>query len=172
MLKHCSQSCVDVSRRSLRQNSFTMDSRFGLSTDQLVDNHDLVEELNRDHEFRSFCVTNNAKNFAGLVTLPRQRGGVAAKAPLSESCVSLPTFASVSAIKVYAQCLRPHLAYKTVMITRHTTSRQVVLGLLSRFRMKHRDPRLFYLTMEVNIGEDKSRTISLEDSSVIADLIS
>ena len=34
-----------------------------------------------------------------------------------------------------------------------------------------RDPRLFYLTMEVNIGEARSRTIALEDSSCIADLI-
>ena len=38
--------------------------------------------------------------------------------------------------------------------------------------MKHRDPRLFYLTMEVNIGEDRSRTIALEDGSCLADLIS
>ena len=169
MLKHCSQSCVDVSRRSLRHNSFTLDSRFNLSTDNLDEINNRTEQSN-NAEFRSFCGSSNASKFSGLVTLPRQQR---APKPLSESCMSLPSFTNVSAIKVYAQCLRPHLAYKTVIITRHTTSRQVVLGLLSRFRMKHRDPRLFYLTMEVNIGDgDKSRTISLEDSSCIADLIS
>lgn len=161
MLKHCSQSCVDVSRRSLRHNSFTLDSRLGGSAEML----DEMSSLDEEREYRSYCASNT-NSFSGLVTLPRNR-----TKPVSESCMSLPNFSSVSAIKVYAQCLRPHLAYKTVIITRHTTSRQVVLGLLSRFRMKHRDPRLFYLTMEVNIGEEKSRTISLEDSSCIADLI-
>jgi len=160
MLKHCSQSCVDVSRRSLRHNSFSMDSRFGLSADTL-------DQADRDNdiEYRTYCA-NNTNSFSGMVTLPRNRKVV------SDSCLSLPNFSSVSAIKVYAQCLRPHLAYKTVIITPHTTSRQVVLGLLSRFRMKHRDPKLFYLTMEVNIGEERSRTISLEDGTCIADLIS
>ena len=130
---------------------------------------EMLDEMNsvdEEREYRSYCASNT-NSFSGLVTLPRNR-----PKPVSESCMSLPNFSSVSAIKVYAQCLRPHLAYKTVIITRHTTSRQVVLGLLSRFRMKHRDPRLFYLTMEVNIGEEKSRTISLEDGSCIADLIS
>jgi len=159
MLKHCSQSCVDVSRRSLRQKSFTLDSRFGVSADIL----DEIDKEPADQDFRSFCVNSS---FSGMVTLPRNKAK-----PVSESCLSLPNFSNVTAIKVYAQCLRPHLAYKTVIITRHTTARQVVLGLLSRFRMKHRDPRLFFLTMEVNIGEEKSRTIALEDGTCIADLI-
>jgi hypothetical protein len=165
MLKHCSQSCVDVSRRSLRHGSFTLDSRFGLSAD-FLEELDLEEDL----EFRSFCLgqstTTSSGGYHSMATLPRNRPRAN-----PEACVSLPNISSVSAIKVYAQCLRPHLAYKTVIITRHTTSKQVVLGLLSRFRMRHRDPRLFYLTMEVNIGEARSRTIALEDGSCIADLI-
>ena len=59
----------------------------------------------------------------------------------------IDTLPVTNVIRVYATCLRPHMAYKTVMITPHTTSKQVILGLLSRFRMKHRDPKLFYLTM-------------------------
>ena len=35
-------------------------------------------------------------------------------------------------IRVYATCLRPHLAYKTIMITPATTSREVITGLLTR----------------------------------------
>ena len=116
MLKHCSQSCVDVSRRSLRHNSFTMDSRFNMSTDTL---DDITEP---DKEFRSYCESK----FSGLVTLPRQRLlpkpalSESSLPTLSDSCMSLPSFTNVSAIKVYAQCLRPHLAYKTVIITRYS----------------------------------------------------
>ena len=81
---------------------------------------------------------------------------------------------SVRAIKVYAQCLRPHLSYKTVVITPHTTSKQVILGLLSRFRMKHRDPNLFHLTMEVRVdrASEEAQTILLEDNARPADMIS
>jgi hypothetical protein len=80
----------------------------------------------------------------------------------------LPT----TAIKVYATCLRPHLSYKTVVITPHTTSKQVILGLLSRFRMRHRDPNLFHLTMEVTVELGARQTILLEDNSRPAEMIS
>ena len=79
---------------------------------------------------------------------------------------------SVRAIKVYATCLRPHLSYKTVVITPHTTSKQVILGLLSRFRMRHRDPNLFHLTMEVTVELGARQTILLEDNSRPAEMIS
>ena len=41
------------------------------------------------------------------------------------------------------------MEYKTLCISYQTTSRDVVTKLLSKFRMKHRDPNLFYLAMEV-----------------------
>ena len=82
------------------------------------------------------------------------------------------TQTSVRAIKVYATCLRPHLSYKTVVITPHTTSKQVILGLLSRFRMRHRDPNLFHLTMEVTVELGDRQTILLEDNSRPAEMIS
>ena len=78
---------------------------------------------------------------------------------------------TTNTIRVYATCLQPDLAYKTVIITPHTTSKQVILGLLSRFRMKHRDPKLFYLTMEVTIHQT-FQTITLEDNSRPAEMIS
>ena len=80
----------------------------------------------------------------------------------------LPT----TAIKVYAACLRPHLSYKTVVITPNTTSKQVILGLLGRFRMRHRDPNLFQLTMEVTVELGARQTILLEDNSRPAEMIS
>jgi hypothetical protein len=74
-------------------------------------------------------------------------------------------------IRVHTTCLRPHMMYKTVRITPRTTSKEVIMGLLTRFRMTHRDPKLFYLTMEVTVNQE-CQTISLEDNSRPSDLIS
>lgn len=62
-------------------------------------------------------------------------------------------------IKVYANCLRPDIEYKTLSITYETTCREVVQNLLNKYRMRHRDPRLFYLTMEVTVRRANVRTI-------------
>ena len=74
-------------------------------------------------------------------------------------------------IRVYTSGLHPHLTYKTVRISQQTTSKEVIMGLLNRFRMKHRDPKLFYLTMEVNVNQSCD-TISLGDNSLLSELIS
>lgn len=52
-------------------------------------------------------------------------------------------------VKVYARVLCADMEYKTMSIDPSTTSSEVVRILLSKFKMKHRDPNLFYLTMEV-----------------------
>ena len=52
-------------------------------------------------------------------------------------------------MKVYTRCLRPDLEYKTMCVKYTTTCRDVVDQLLNKYRMKHRDPNLFFLTMEV-----------------------
>ncbi|EGI60028.1 hypothetical protein G5I_11817 [Acromyrmex echinatior] len=65
----------------------------------------------------------------------------------------------VTTIKVYANCLRPDIEYKTLSITYETTCREVVQNLLNKYRMRHRDPRLFYLTMEVTVRRANVRTI-------------
>ena len=114
---------------------------------------------------------SSMKKTEGPSPLPEKR----AEGPfLSTVPVSGRLQSSVRAIKVYAQCLRPHLSYKTVVITPHTTSKQVILGLLSRFRMKHRDPNLFHLTMEVRVdrASEEAQTILLEDNARPADMIS
>lgn len=54
-------------------------------------------------------------------------------------------------IKVFAKCLRSELEYKTLCINFQTTCREVVTSLLSKYRMRHRDPKLFFLTMEVTM---------------------
>lgn len=76
---------------------------------------------------------------------------------LSETQTSprLPT----TTIKVFAKCLRSDIEYKTLGITYQTTCREVVTSLLSKYRMRHRDPNLFYLTMEVTLRKAGFRTV-------------
>ncbi|CAH1102966.1 unnamed protein product [Psylliodes chrysocephalus] len=61
-------------------------------------------------------------------------------------------------IKVYARCLRPDIEYKTLSITFQTTCKEVVATLLSKYKMKHRDPKLFYLSMEVTVRKAGVKT--------------
>ena len=56
------------------------------------------------------------------------------------------------------------LSYKTVAIKPRTTSRQLILCLLKRLILRNKDPRLFYLTMELMINKEK-RTIYLDDNT-------
>ncbi|XP_015610475.1 uncharacterized protein LOC107275149 [Cephus cinctus] len=89
----------------------------------------------------------------------------------ASSCASLAPLTALSSfspadsapqqttIKVYANCLRPDIEYKTLSITYETTCREVVQNLLNKYRMRHRDPRLFYLTMEVTVRRANVRTV-------------
>ena len=176
MLKHVSTLSLDTSRRSLRTSG-----RLSLAWED----GDEVEML------------STGRPPASLATLPRPRDkeresslpSLSPSSPWSfrvtlspesepESDVEVVSGqnrpqSGVRAIKVYAQCLRPHLSYKTVVVTPHTTSKQVILGLLSRFRMRHRDPNLFYLTMEVTVDKATSKqTILLEDNARPSEMIS
>ncbi|KAL0849632.1 hypothetical protein ABMA28_013890 [Loxostege sticticalis] len=66
-------------------------------------------------------------------------------------------------IKVYARRLRPDIEYKTLSVTWGTRAREVVATLLGKFRMRHRDPRLFYLSMEVRVRAAGLRTTLVLD---------
>ncbi|KAK9879517.1 hypothetical protein WA026_006586 [Henosepilachna vigintioctopunctata] len=69
-------------------------------------------------------------------------------------------------IKVYAKCLRPDIEYKTLSITFKTTCKEVVGILLGKYKMKHRDPKLFYLSMEVMVRKAGVRThLTLDDEA-------
>lgn len=54
-------------------------------------------------------------------------------------------------VKVYASVLRSDIEYKTLSLSPRTTSRELISAVLNKYRMKHRDPNLFYLTMEVGV---------------------
>ena len=151
MLKHCSMLSLDSSRQSIRH------SRLSLSW-ETSPGKDTVDIPTRR--------TTNAES-------PIRRT-IEANSP-TRRVVELddhPSSSPRSSIKVHAQCLRPHLSYKTVVISGETTSKEVVLGLLSRFRMRHRDPNLYYLTMEVTVGPEGRQTIILEDNARPVEMIS
>ncbi|KAH8273994.1 hypothetical protein KR044_007414 [Drosophila immigrans] len=66
-------------------------------------------------------------------------------------------------IKVYTNCLKIDIEYKTLGIQWDTTSKEVITQLLSRLKMRHRDPRLFYLSMEVAVRRAGVKTILMLD---------
>lgn len=61
------------------------------------------------------------------------------------------SFPSQTTIRVFAKCLRSDIEYKTISVNTRASCREVVALLLSKYRMRHRDPNLFYLTMEVTV---------------------
>lgn len=61
---------------------------------------------------------------------------------------------SESMIKVFAQTLSQDVEYVTLHVNTQTKSNQVVKSLLKKFRLKHRDPNLYHLTLERWIRKD------------------
>ena len=199
MLKHCSQSSVDVKRRSLRQNT-TLERRLTSSL-LLIQEEDrgaeegwrrLVPPRVEEEEVQNLSLRNPySVSHIGLATLPRNMESSRNNAPVSVTSLlctsslssSLTDVRSVGTsiatgprpIKVYARCLRSDIEYKTMSVDMSTTSKQVILNLLNKFKMKHRDPKLFYLSMDVSLeltGSKTTRTIILEDEARPADLVS
>ncbi|CAL4101929.1 unnamed protein product [Meganyctiphanes norvegica] len=93
----------------------------------------------------------------------------------ASSSVSLLPSPAKTMVRVWVRCLLQEMEYKTVCITNVTTCRQLVNSLLSKFKMKHRDPNLFFLTMEVTVrktGVPVRTNLTLEDSARPAELLS
>ncbi|XP_035210308.1 uncharacterized protein LOC118184703 [Stegodyphus dumicola] len=106
-------------------------------------------------------------------------GSSGAQEPLSSRSSSTSSLHDVIArppkctIKVYTKVLCADMEYKTLCISQQTTSKEVVRMLLSKFKMKHRDPNLFYLTMEVwmrKTGIPIRSVVVLEDDAHPAEL--
>ena len=163
-MKHCSPSLLSLDSRLSYRRSSTLSLVW---TDE-CDNQETSRSPQQGVRTSSMSpIRTTESSFVSPL-----RGSRDPKEELS--CSPASPRPQVLAIKVFTQCLRPHLAYKTVVITPHTTSKQVILGLLSRFRMKHRDPNLFHLTMEVRVDRvsEEAQTILLEDNARPADMIS
>uniref|UniRef100_A0A182VTF6 Ras-associating domain-containing protein n=1 Tax=Anopheles minimus TaxID=112268 RepID=A0A182VTF6_9DIPT len=69
-------------------------------------------------------------------------------------------------IKIYTACLRQDIEYKTLGISYDATSKSVVQQVLRRCKMRHRDPRLFFLTMEVTVRRPGVKSVlELDDEA-------
>jgi len=107
------------------------------------------------------------------------RSSLTSSEPLSISSTS-PSSSTSShpskvSLKIFASCLRPDIEYKTLSVCYQTRSRDLIWQLLSKFKMKHRDPKLFYLTMDVVISKTETpvtRTLVLDDEARPAELSS
>lgn len=53
------------------------------------------------------------------------------------------------AIKIFTRVLCTDVEYKTLSIFNHTTCKQIVQTVLNKFRLKDKDPTLFFLSVEV-----------------------
>ena len=196
MLKHCSPSTVDVSRRS-RRNLFDCEEDDAASHKSPKSNPDSLS-LNSC----SATSTASSSSSSSSSSSARSSGRSSRRSPLYKDAATSPKSThsgrkrlvaaqqrsvSVDAtsgsggggtggpggpgsvpIKVYARCLRSDIEYKTLSVTPQTTSRELIWILLGKFRMKHRDPNLFYLTMDISIrrtGIPLKRSLSLDDDS-------
>ncbi|CAG9797170.1 unnamed protein product [Chironomus riparius] len=84
----------------------------------------------------------------------------------SSSYSSLSESVPQTTLKVYTACLKLDIEYKTLAVSWDTTARQIVTQVLRRCKMRHRDPRLFFLSMEVRIRRADARTLlTLDDSA-------
>ncbi|KAG5674804.1 hypothetical protein PVAND_004752 [Polypedilum vanderplanki] len=83
----------------------------------------------------------------------------------SSSYTSLNESIAQATLKVYTACLKLDIEYKTLAVSWDTTARQIVTQVLRRCKMRHRDPRLFYLSMEVRIRRADARTMLVLDDS-------
>ena len=148
MLKHCSGSTADVSRRSLRHSSLTLDTDTSLVSSlqggQVYRQPGDCSQLYRQSACSvSLHALSTADTGSDTSSEPAD--------PADQSLCPARGGGEATCIRVYAACLRPHLAYKTVVVRAATTSRQVISSLLARFRMRHRDHKLYQLTMEVRM---------------------
>ncbi|XP_050702189.1 uncharacterized protein LOC126988219 [Eriocheir sinensis] len=96
-------------------------------------------------------------------------------APSRSSSTSSLADQTMTPVKVYLRFMRPDMEYKTLSLSSGATCRQLVLMLLAKFRLRHRDPNLFFVTMEVTVrvpggGAPARRLLVLDDQARPAEL--
>ena len=181
MLKHCQATANDQTRRSRRNLSCQLS------------NNNLNKNNNNTSSSDTQSVTSGSTgNFfleagqhdfrrSSLYSSPDQPLSMNSRASSFASLNLTNLDSKMSPIKIYSRCLRSDIEYKTLSISHRTTSTEVIWMLLSKYKMRHRDPKLFYLTMEIGVQPDnisangageneKSRTLVLDDDARPAEL--
>ena len=163
MLKHCQATAADLTRRSRRSLNGNDNSSLNSSNSS---------------SFNSSFGSDNASN--GGNAPHDRRASFSSPEPISLASrassfasLSLEAHGPKTPIKIYAKCLRPDIEYKTLSVGSQSTCKEIIWLLLSKYKMKHRDPNLFYLTMDISItrtGVPLKRTLVLEDEARPAEL--
>lgn len=183
MLKHCHNSSIRLQRRchggliinpdTVSLNStVTVHSSCGSSESNTSDSI-LNSSFQIISDDQCYNVANN--NLYQRNSYHDSQDHPVSLSSRASSYVSLADPGPKTTIKVFASCLRPDIEYKTLSIGNVTTSKSVIWQLLSKYKMKHRDPKLFFLTLEVVIqkpGRDglTKKTLVLDDDSKPAEL--
>ena len=175
MLKHCQATANDQTRRSRRNLSCHLNNNNNLNNSSKSDSQSVSSGQN-------FFVSHESPDFrrSSLYSSPDQPLSMTSRASSFASLNLTHLDSKMSPIKIYARCLRADIEYKTLSISHRTTSTEVIWMLLSKYKMRHRDPKLFYLTMEIGVQPDNlsttgsesenSRTLVLDDDARPAEL--
>ncbi|XP_014664211.1 PREDICTED: uncharacterized protein LOC106806708 [Priapulus caudatus] len=120
--------------------------------------------------------TTNLRRKASLDTLGSSGSSIGSRGsrsslqtvgvPSDTSTTSIASQEDCSAIKVYARAVRSDIEYKTILVSKSTTSRDMVSLVLNKCKMKTKDPKLYYVTMEVGL---KKRDHLLRNMIILED---
>jgi hypothetical protein len=171
MLKHCQATANDQTRRSRRHLQLS-NSNLNKSDNASVSSAQTF-----------FLAASESPDFrrSSLYSSPDQPLSMNSRASSFASLNLTHLDSKMSPIKIYARCLRSDIEYKTLSVSHRTTSTEVIWMLLSKYKMRHRDPKLFYLTMEIGVQQpdnasangadgESSRTLVLDDDARPAEL--
>ena len=180
MLKHCHNSSIRLQRRCNSGNMMSNPDTLSINSTVTIQSSCGSSESNTSDSLlnSSFNINSDDREcFTNVRNAIFDRSAYSSITPdpislssRASSYVSLSEPGPKSTIKVYASCLRPDIEYKTLSIGNNTGAKTVIWQLLSKYKMKHRDPKLFFLTLEVVIqkpGRDglTKKTLVLEDDS-------
>ena len=182
MLKHCHNSSIRLQRRChggliINPDTVSLNSTVTVHSSCGSSESNTSDSLNSSFQIISddqcYNVANN--NLYQRNSYEDSQDQPVSLSSRASSYVSLADPGPKTTIKVFASCLRPDIEYKTLSIGNVTTSKSVIWQLLSKYKMKHRDPKLFFLTLEVVIqkpGRDglTKKTLVLDDDSKPAEL--
>ncbi|XP_066956500.1 uncharacterized protein [Macrobrachium rosenbergii] len=151
---------------SLKRPSVISQDAMSLNNDPMADNLSLKGDMSLKNFSHDTVSLHSTISFTSLAT-GRLSSRCSSTASLNEQ--------QTTPVKVYLRSLRPDFEYKTMKLSTATTCRQLIVMLLTKFRLKHRDPNLFFVTMEVTVrasggGAPTRRLLVLDDQARPAEL--
>ncbi|XP_064110963.1 polycomb protein Pcl-like [Macrobrachium nipponense] len=151
---------------SLKRPSVISQDAMSLNNDPMADNISLKGDMSLKNFSHDTVSLHSTISFTSLAT-GRLSSRCSSTASLNEQ--------QTTPVKVYLRSLRPDFEYKTMKLSTATTCRQLIVMLLTKFRLKHRDPNLFFVTMEVTVrasggGAPTRRLLVLDDQARPAEL--